>query len=367
MSFTIGHSLKLTIFGESHGQLVGGTLDGLPSGIRISMEEINRWMSLRRPSQSFMTSQRKEDDSVEIVSGVEAGYSNGGPITILIRNRDAISSHYDELKYRPRPGHADLTSFYKYGEHRSYSGGGFLSGRLTAPMVAIGSITIGVLETLGLHVISAIDRIGSIVSGNAPEGPMDAYSYLTRIPEREKDAEAQSLIRELLGAGDSIGGSIHTRVKGLPPGLGEPVFDSLESVIAHAMFSIPAVKGVEFGTGFGLASMRGSEANDQFEFNGNSIMSSTNHNGGILGGISSGMDIEFRVVVKPTSSIRIPQKTVDLRTKEQVRISVTGRHDPCIAIRAVPVVQTMTSLVLADVLLGSGVDLSRKQKVKGKE
>ncbi len=357
MSFTIGHALKLTIFGESHGQLVGGTLDGLPSGVRILEDEIKQWMALRKPSQSFATSQRKEEDLVEVVSGIEDGYSNGGPITIIIRNRDAIRGHYDELKDRPRPGHADLTSYYRYGEHRSYSGGGFLSGRLTAPMVALGSIAFGLMERKGIRIISVVDSIGDIVSDKTPDDPMGAYSYPTRIPDQAQDLRAQALIRDLLGSGDSVGGSVRTTVKAFPEGIGEPLFDSLESLVSHAMFSIPAVKGLEFGAGFRFTAMKGSEANDQYEVSGERIVSATNHNGGILGGISNGMDINFRVAVKPTSSIKIPQKTVDLRTREQVSISVIGRHDPCIAIRALPVVQTMTAFVLADVLLMSGVKL----------
>jgi chorismate synthase len=356
MSFTLRGNIALTIFGESHGILVGGTMDGLPAGLKIDRGLMKEWMERRRPGQSFLTTQRKEEDSVEIVSGVDDSYTTGGPVTVLIRNRDTIPDHYEEIKDKPRPGHGDLTMLYKYGIHRPYSGGGFISGRMTAPLVALGSITLEMLHRNGVVIGSYIDTMGPIQLNESFNLNESAYSYPSRIPDKTKDLEAQQLIKRLLGEGNSVGATIRTVVDGIPEGIGDPFFDSVESKISHAMFSIPGLKGIEFGSGFHFSSMKGSEANDPFTFRGNKIVTTTNHNGGVLGGITNGMPLVFRIVMKPTSSIKIPQKTVNLATMKDDEISVTGRHDPCIAIRAVPVVQTLTSVVLADLMKGAGFD-----------
>lgn len=356
MSFTFGKNIGLTIFGESHGTLVGGILDGLPAGLKIDTENIKVWTDRRRPAQSFITTQRKEEDTVEIVSGVDNEYTNGGPLTVLIRNRDTIPDHYEEIRNKPRPGHGDLTMLYRYGEHRPYSGGGFISGRMTAPLVALGSITLEMLQRKGILLKSFIDSMGPITLNRNHDPEESAYSFISRIPDKTKDMEAQQLIKRLLGDGDSIGATIRTQVYGIPEGIGNPFFDSVESMISHAMFSIPGLKGIEFGSGFEFSTMKGSEASDPFTYNGKKIVTTSNHNGGILGGITNGMPVVFRVVMKPTSSIKISQKTVNLETMKDDEISVRGRHDPCIAIRAVPVVQTLTSVVLSDLLMGAGFD-----------
>ena len=354
MAFTLGSRLKLTIFGSSHGELVGAILDGLPSGILIDNENMQRWLDLRRPAQSDITTQRKEQDLPEIVSGSIDRHTDGGPVTVIIRNTDAISNHYSDIKDRPRPGHADLTSFLKYGEFRNYSGGGFFSGRMTAPIVAAGSICTDILSKNGILVNAWVSSIGNIRTDKVSGSPFEAYGFKTRMPDRDADSKAQSCIRNLQLEGDSVGGVISVSVENIPPGIGEPFFDSIESVLSHAIFSIPAVKGIEFGSGFAMSSMKGSEVQDRIQFRNNRFITMSNHNGGILGGISNGMPITLRIAVKPTSSIRKEVETVDLHTHEPVSLKIKGRHDPCIAIRALPVIQTMVSYCLLDIIMSSG-------------
>lgn len=355
MSFVGGKAIKLSIFGSSHGDMVGCSVDGLPSGLRVDSDIVQKWLDRRRPAQSEVTTQRKEKDIPEIVSGLTDGYTDGGPLTIIIRNEDRISSHYDELKDRPRPGHGDLTLYYKYGEHRNYKGGGFLSGRMTAPLVATGAITMELVARYGVSISSYIDSMGEISIGQVPDplSPDTAYDFRTRIPDAVADREAWNGIMELLKSGDSVGGTIRTIATGVPRGLGEPFFDSVESCISSMMYSIPGVKGVEFGAGFRIAGMKGSEANDIYFYDDGTIRSESNNNGGVLGGITNGMPVDFRIAMKPTSSIRKEQKTVNLQTGKEDVLTVRGRHDPCIAIRAVPVVQAVTSIVLADLMIRS--------------
>ncbi|EQD49402.1 chorismate synthase, partial [mine drainage metagenome] len=245
------------VFGASHGQVVGSTLEGLPAGVHINHAAIEEWLGRRKPSISEITTQREEDDSVSILSGVKDDFTDGSPITFIIANKDAMPSHYEDLKTRPRPGHADLTLFMKYGEFRNYSGGGFLSGRMTAPLVAAGSVCMSILSGAGIDVNGWVQSIGNIETKLQAETPSAAYSTKTRIPDPEVDTTAINMIKKLMSDGDSIGGAIHVRVVGLPGGVGEPFFDSVESVISHALFSIPAVKAIEFGSGFKVSSMRG--------------------------------------------------------------------------------------------------------------
>ena len=354
VAFTLGSRLKLTLFGSSHGELVGAILDGLPSGIVIDKDNMQKWLDLRRPAQSDITTQRKEQDVPEIVSGIVNGHTDGGPVTVIIRNTDTISDHYSDIKNSPRPGHADLTSFLKYGEFRNYSGGGFFSGRMTAPIVAAGSICADILLRNSIFVNAWISSIGNIRTDNVPGSPFDAYGFKTRMPDHDSDSKAHSFIRNLQSEGDSVGGIISVRIENIPPGIGEPFFDSVESVLSHAIFSIPAVKGIEFGGGFAMSSMKGSEVQDKIQFRNNRFITTSNHNGGILGGITNGMPITLKVAVKPTSSIRKEVETVDLHTHEPVTLKIRGRHDPCIAIRALPVVQTMVSYCLMDIIMSSG-------------
>ena len=332
---------------------MGCNLDGLPAGTSIDSAEIAEWMSYRRPAMSEITSQRKEEDAVEMVSGLVGDKTDGGSLTMLIRNKDVVSAHYDEIKYLPRPGHADLTLFQKYGEYRNYSGGGFLSGRMTAPIVAAGAICNKILENSGISIRAWASSIGDVSSDAVPENPRTAYKTKTRMVDPGSDKRAGELLRDLIAKGDSVGARISVLVDNLPAGVGEPFFDSIESSLAKGIFSIPAVKGIEFGAGFRFTSMKGSEAVDSIYFDG-SIRTRKNNNGGILGGISNGMPVQFNVAMKPTSSIRTPLETVDLRTMKPGTLQVKGRHDPCVGIRAVAVVHCLTAFIFLDLLMQSG-------------
>ena len=351
MSFTFRDRISVSIFGSSHGEAVGSILDGIPAGFRIDPVYISRWMERRAPGRSSITTQRKESDTVRIISGLTNGYTDGGPITMMIENEDAIGKHYDELKERPRPGHGDLSLFLKYGEFRNYSGGGFLSGRMTAPLVAAGSIAMQILNYHGIEVVSYLEELGDIkFISNDPDEKL-IYQHETRMAGSSSDEDARRLILGLMSEGDSIGGVIRTLVKNVPAGLGEPFFDSVESVLSHLMFSIPGVKGIEFGVGFSMAGSRGSRVNEPFKWDGRRYYTENNRNGGVLGGITYGDQIDFRVAMKPTSSIRKEQATINVITHEEEKITVRGRHDPCIAIRAVPVVSCATALGILDLYL----------------
>ncbi|MCL4332267.1 MAG: chorismate synthase [Candidatus Thermoplasmatota archaeon] len=354
MSFTTGRELRLTLFGSSHGQSVGGTLDGLPSGTKVDLESIARWLDYRKPGSSAFTSQRKEIDTFQIVSGISGGYTDGGPVTMIIENKDAISRHYDRIKEVPRPGHSDISQFYKYGDFRVTAGGGFFSGRMTAPIVGLSSIALNILNMNGVTVTSYIDNLGGIKlpSGISP-GPLDAYAYKSRVPDNNLDAKATELLKSAMASGESIGAAVATRIDGIPPGVGEPFFSSVESVLSSLMFSIPGLKGIEFGAGFGFAGKKGSEVVDEFARVGGKIETRTNHNGGILGGITIGMPVLFRVVMKPTSSIRKELRSISLVEGGEKKLRIEGRHDPCIAIRAVPVIQTLTAYGILDLILSA--------------
>ncbi len=310
MGFSIGHQLRLTLFGESHGPAIGFVLDGLPAGLKISKEETAAWMERRRPAQSIFTTQRRERDDVIFLSGLREDHTNGGAVSGVIYNQDVISKHYDEIRDNPRPGHGDLTMFLKYGEWRPYEGGGFLSGRMTAPIVAAGSICLQVLNRAGIEIVSWIEQIGEVRCDHGPpQGQDGAYAFDTRMPDGgECDARASLLLRDTLSEGDSLGARIATEVRGgVPAGVGDPIFDSVEGEIARFMFSIPGLKGIEFGRGgFGFAGSKGSEVVDEIFLEDGIFRTRSNNNGGILGGITNGMPIRFDVVMKPTSSIRKP-------------------------------------------------------------
>ncbi len=352
MSFTFKDRISISIFGSSHGSSVGCILDGIPAGFKVDENVVNLWMTRRAPGQSSLTTQRKETDNVEFISGINNSYTDGGPITMLIRNKDVIERHYDELRERPRPGHGDLSLFLKYGPFRNYSGGGFLSGRMTAPLVAAGSIAIQLLAEKDIQISSYLQSMGDIrIKEDRFYDDLEVYGTKSRIPDSVSDDKADELIRHLQSQGDSTGGIVKTIVKNVPAGIGEPFFDSVESVISHLMFSVPGVKGIEFGDGFQLGRMNGSTSNDLFRMKDEKVKALSNHNGGILGGITYGNDIEFRTVFKPTSSIRKEQETVDIKNWNNTTVRVQGRHDPCIAIRAVPVVKCVTALSLLDLYL----------------
>lgn len=363
MSFTTGTNLRLTVFGASHGHSVNAVLDGFPSGFKVDREQIQRWLMYRKPGLSEITTQRKEQDQVEILSGIREDITDGSPIFFSIKNSDAISSHYDEIRNKPRPGHADLTMWYKYGEARNSEGGGFFSGRMTAPIVAAGSLCLQLLNSVNISVVSWQKSIGNVSIGEniKPDNQEYCYSFATRIPDSRKDQEAHELIRKIMKEGNSIGGIIDTTISGILPGIGEPLFDSVESTISKLMFSIPGLKGIEFGSGFNFGKMTGKEAMDSISTSKGKIITETNHNGGILGGLTNGMPVTFSVVMKPTSSIRSDLKTVDLKTGKDTTLNVKGRHDPCISIRAVPVVQTLSAFAMCDLILQNG-DIPKRFK-----
>jgi chorismate synthase len=357
MSFSFGRDFKLTVFGESHGTAIGGVIEGCPAGLRLTEDDLQRDLDRRKPAQLHTTS-RMERDLVRILSGTINGRTDGGAIALMIANEDVDSSWYEENRFKPRPSHADFTAFVKYRGQNDYRGGGFFSGRLTAPMVMGGAIAKKILSLRKIKVLTHIVQIGSIrvetdIGDEEIENAALGDPMLCADSEKSKLMAAE--IEKLSAEGDSVGGTIECRVLNLPVGIGEPIFDSIESVISHGVFSIPGVKAIEFGSGFKLSAMRGSRANDEFCLRNQRVVTKTNNSGGILGGLTSGMPVIFRVGVKPTSSIRKTQRTVHLKAMEETELQVRGRHDPCIALRAAPVVESITSIGLTDLMIRAQV------------
>ncbi|MBR3893783.1 MAG: chorismate synthase [Clostridia bacterium] len=352
MKNTFGQSVAVTLFGESHGSEIGAVLDGLAPGIRIDEDFIRHRLSLRRPFGKISTA-RVEPDEFRIVSGVFEGKTTGTPLCILIPNTNTRSSDYS--KEIPRPGHADYTAECKYHGCQDPRGGGHFSGRLTAALVAAGAIADSVLRECGIRIGTHISRLAGILDRpfDCLDADIAALSDLVFPVLSQSASEAMKREIELAAKdGDSVGGVLETAVTGLPTGVGEPWFDTVEGILAHALFSIPAVKGVEFGAGFDFASMRGSEANDAFRMANGEVVTVTNHNGGINGGITNGMPILFRCAVKPTPSIFLQQDSVNLETRQNTALSIKGRHDPAVIHRARVVVDSVTALVLCDLLAG---------------
>lgn len=344
MGNTFGAVFRITTWGESHGAAVGVVVDGCPAGLPLTEADVQRELNRRRPGQSSVTTPRRESDTVQILSGVFEGVTTGTPICMLVWNEDVDSSKYEPLKELYRPGHADFTYEAKYGI-RDYRGGGRASARETVGRVAAGAVAKKLLETAGIRVVGFTRQLGGIRADRVE------LAEIERNPVRAPDAEAAKLMVEAIEVarqeGDSLGGIVELWGLGVPPGLGEPVFDKLDADLGKAMLSIPAVKGVEIGLGFEVARLRGSQSNDEFVTEGGRIVTRTNNAGGILGGISTGADIVVRIAVKPTSSIPKPQMTVD-RHGKPVPVEVKGRHDPTICPRVVPVAEAMMALVLAD-------------------
>ena len=345
----MGKYFRITTFGESHGAAVGVLLDGVRPNLRISATDIQKELNRRRPGQSAVTTPRAEPDEVQILSGIFQDKTLGTPICLLIWNKDQKPGAYDKIKDLFRPGHAGFTYLSKYGI-QDYRGGGRSSGRETAGRVAAGAIAKAILGKRGIRIIAYSKEIGGISASTID------YDQIEKNPVRCPDPKAAEKmikkIEQVKNAGDSLGGIIEGVVQNCPAGLGEPVFDKLEADLAKALLSIPAVKGFEIGSGFSAAKMKGSEHNDEFYYDRKlrRVRTKTNNAGGILGGISNGEDIIVRVAVKPTSSIRIAQQTTDIHGKKR-KISVEGRHDPCLCPRVVPVVESMIALVLADHLV----------------
>lgn len=350
MKNTFGNSIAITIFGESHGEAIGAVLDGLCAGIDIDEEFIRAQLSKRRP-QGKTDTPRVENDNFNILSGVFNGKSTGTPISIIIPNENTQSKAYNYGV--ARPSHADYSAFCKYHGFEDYRGGGHFSGRITAGIVSVGAIAIKALEKIGIRIGTHILKCAGVADAEFSNLESDIETLGKRaFPTLSENAE-QEMTKRIFEArenGDSVGGVLQTAIIGVPAGVGEPWFDSVESMLSHALFSIGGVKGVEFGAGFALADMKGSEANDAFIYDGDRVVTKTNNNGGINGGITNGMPILFNLAVKPTPSISQPQKTINFIENENTDLEIRGRHDPAIVRRACVVIDSITALVVADMI-----------------
>lgn len=354
MSGSWGQNFRITIFGESHGAGIGVVIDGMEPGIRLDMEEIERQMARRAPGNRLSTP-RKEADQVEIVSGVKDGVTCGTPICGMIRNTNTRSVDYSRTQDLLRPSHADYTGHIKYKGFEDFRGGGHFSGRITAPLTFAGALAAQALRShfayqAGSHILQIHTVNENAFRSEDLKAATLASLQTQRIPvlDPETAKAYEEAIETARMAQDSVGGIVETALLGLPAGLGDPFFDSLESRLAHLAFAVPAVKGIAFGTGFEFAGLRGSEANDSFCIEDGEIRTRTNHNGGILGGITSGMPVVFRTVFKPTASIAREQQTVNRRTMQEESLCIVGRHDPCIVLRAVPVVEAIAAIAVYD-------------------
>lgn len=356
MSSTVwGSNIKITIFGESHSSAIGVVIDNLPAGMELDMEEIRREMARRAPNGGEYSTPRQEGDEVEIVSGYFNEKTTGTPLCGIIRNTDTKSSDYDILKEVVRPGHSDFGYYFKSRGNNDYRGGGHSSGRLTAPLVFAGAICKQLLILKDVFIGSHIASIGHIKDTNFDarvEGVMleNLTKQVFPLLDKAKFASMDYLIKEARSQGDSVGGAIECAIVGVPAGVGEPFFESIESKIASLLFSVPAVKGVQFGKGYELTRMKGSEANDPFYNLGGRVFTATNNNGGILGGLSTGMPIIFDAAIKPTASIFKEQDTINVVTGENVKLNLQGRHDSCIVVRAVPVIEAVAAIAMYDLL-----------------
>ena len=355
---SIGERFVFTSFGESHGRCIGAVVDGCPAGLELEERDIQKMLDLRKPGQSLVSTQRREGDVVEILSGVFRGYTTAAPIAMIIWNQDQHSRDYEQLMTKPRPGHSDYPAWIKYKGFNDYRGGGRFSGRLTATFVMAGAIARKLLSvTLGIDTYSYTSQIGKIKMKGQVTSKMkkEIYSNDVRCPDKKTAQKMRTAILAARKNGDSLGGTIESVTTNIPVGLGEPIFGSLESDLSKALYSIPAVKGVEFGSGFYGSTTTGSINNDEYMIRKGKIVTKTNNSGGILGGLSIGMPIVLRVAFKPASSIAKKQNTIDLKSKKPVSLVVTGRHDPCVVPRAPPVVDSLVSVVLADHAIRSGL------------
>ena len=355
-----GHRFRVEVFGSSHGPEVGAIISGVPKGTPIDAVQIQADLDRRRPLGRRLATRRHEEDQLHIDQGVAGAVATGEPIRVHVVNEDVRRSPYVDLRRKPRPGHADYPAAVRYGESADLSGGGIFSGRMTVGLVAAGAIARGMLKPLDVDAVAFTRSIGGIEDPTNPRSPIAALRTLRNVTEigALDPASAQAMAHRIEAArreGDSVGGTIEAISTRLPVGWGEPFFDSVESEIAHMAFSIPAVKAIEFGAGFAVARMTGSENNDPYYWDeGSRVSTRTNHAGGILGGLTTGEPLKFRVAVKPTASIARPQETVDLISRTSATIVVKGRHDPCIVPRAVAVVEAGTLIVLADLAMQAG-------------
>ncbi len=356
MSSEFGNRLHVSIFGQSHGKAIGVVADGLPAGERVDLEELARFLARRRPGQNALSTSRKETDAPEFLSGLQDGVTCGSPLCAVIRNQDQHSSDYAALADTPRPGHADYTAWVKWAGQADMRGGGHFSGRLTAPLCIVGGIAKQILARRGIYVGAHLFSVEGEMDVSFPLLPAPAlFEEIAAKPfpalDDARGKRMQGAIMATAQEGDSVGGVVECAAVGLPAGLGEPMFDGMESRLASVLFGIPAVKGVEFGAGFEAATLRGSVNNDPFCIHDGRVETTRNRAGGILGGITNGMPLTLRAAFKPTPSISKPQQTVHLRRMEETELVVSGRHDPCVAHRAVPVVEAAVATVLLDILL----------------
>ena len=351
-----GERIKISIFGESHGNGIGVVIDGLPSGEGLDMEALYLQMARRAPGRDKTATPRLERDIPEILSGVLNDKTTGAPLCAVIRNTNTRSQDYGNVLSCPRPGHADYTGFVRYGGFNDISGGGHFSGRLTAPLTFAGAVCRQMLERRGIRIAAHIASVGNVRDSlfDPADIPGELIARLNSsrfgLIDEAKEEPVRALIEECRLAQDSIGGTVECAVTGMPAGVGSPMFEGIENLISSIVFGIPAVKGIEFGAGFGVSEMRGSENNDEFFYDGDTVRTRTNNHGGILGGISSGMPIIFRAALKPTPSISRQQNTVDLQRHEDTVLEIHGRHDPCIVPRAVPVVEAAAAVAVAELL-----------------
>jgi len=364
MSSYLGKNLRVSIFGQSHSPAIGVTVDGLPVGEEIDMEELERFLRRRAPGHTATATARREGDKPRFLCGLVEDSTCGAPLTAIIENTDVRSQDYDRLKDVPRPGHADYTAQVKYGGSQDARGGGHFSGRLTAPLCIAGGIALQILARRGIHIAAHIRSVADVE--DRPFDPMGESIHtleeLTQAPFPVLDASAgeemERAILEAKGRGDSLGGVVEVMVTGLPAGVGGPLFDGMESRLAAVLFGVPAVKGVEFGAGFQAARMPGSRNNDPFRMERGCVTAMSNHAGGILGGITTGAPLVFRVAFKPTPSIALEQDSVSLSQQQDEILTVSGRHDPCIVPRALPVTEAAAALVVLDALLDPPVRLA---------
>ena len=364
MSSTYGENLKLSIFGQSHGPAIGMTLDGIPAGLPVDYNKLQDFLNRRAPGQNDWSTPRKEEDRPEFLGGILDGYTCGAPIAAVIYNKNTRSGDYENLKDCPRPGHADYTAQVKYGGFQDAAGGGHFSGRLTAPLCIAGGLCKQWLEEMGIRIGARIESIGDVVDHFDPDtldSKLDSICNDFPVFTASVGEVMRKRIEEARISGDSVGGTIQCYMEGLPAGLGEPMFGGVESRIAQIVYGIPAVKSLAFGSGIFSYYLQGSHNNDKFFFANGKVKTTTNHSGGILGGITNGMPVVFSVGIKPTPSIAKPQQTVNLKTGEITTIEIKGRHDPCIVPRAVPVVEAAAAIAIYDLILGNTQTTRKKQ------
>jgi chorismate synthase len=355
---SIGKAFVVTSFGESHGRCVSAVIDGCPAGLPLSEKDVQAELDRRIPKKPEITSGRIEEDIVEFLSGTFEGHTTGAPICMLVWNKEAVPSEYDIIKDLPRPGHADYTAYVKYGGFSDYRGGGRFSGRITVSFVMAGAVAKKLLRLFGVEVLAYTKAIGGIEMKETPTLEKireETYKNPVRCPDSVYAEAMEKAMVEARKEGDSLGGIVECIALNVPTGVGEPVFDALDADIAKAIFAVPAVKGVEFGAGFKAAAMKGSENNDPYAIRDGKVVTLTNNAGGVLGGLSNGMPIVVRAAIKPTPSIAKKQKTINLAEFKEATLQVRGRHDPCVVPKAVPAIESMVAIVLADHMIRAGI------------